>query len=148
MRSAGIPHRVVHIGPDREEVAQRLEGAPLLELGTLEPDEVSRALRTADIFLSPISDGASSRRGSLLAGLHHGLCCLTTAGDSTDRLFHDQADRGVVFARDREDFSRLTVALARDPERCRRHGQQAAVFYQENFAWESIAETCLRELGG
>lgn len=146
LRAAGMPHRVIHIGPDREEVARRLEGAPLLELGTLEPDDVSRALLTADIFLSPISDGASSRRGSLLAGLEHGLCCLTTAGDSTDRLFHEQADRGVVFARDREDFSRLAVVLARDPERRRLHGRQAAEFYRENFAWESIAEICLREL--
>jgi len=146
LRSAGIRHRVVHVGPDREEVARRLEGAPLLELGILDPDGVSRALRTADIFLSPISDGASSRRGSLLAGLEHGLCCLTTAGDSTDSLFHEQDGRGVVFARDRADFSRLTVDLAKDRRRCSGHGELAASFYRANFSWDSIAGNLLREL--
>lgn len=148
LAAAGIRHRVVHVGPDREEVGRRLAGAPLLELGILDPEDVSRALSTADIFLSPISDGASSRRGSLLAGLHHGLCCLTTAGESTDQLFHDQGGRGVVYAKDRADFSRLAVELSGDAPRRRVHGEQAASFYQAHFSWESIADTCLRELDG
>lgn len=146
LTTAGIRHRVVHVGPDREEVGRRLQGAPLLELGVLEPEDVSRALRTADIFLSPISDGASSRRGSLLAGLDHGLCCLTTAGESTDALFHDQAGRAVVFARDRQDFSAATLRLAADGEARRAHGAQAARFYEEHFSWDSIADACLAEL--
>lgn len=147
LTAVGIRHRVVHVGPDREEVARRLEGAPLLELGILDPEEVSRALRTADIFLSPISDGASSRRGSLLAGLHHGLCCLTTTGDSTDQLFHDQDGKGVVYAKDRQDFSKLVRELSGDPARRRSHEEQAERFYEANFSWESIAENCLREIG-
>lgn len=146
LASAGIRHRVVHVGPDREEVGRRLQGSPLLELGILDPQDVSRAMRTADIFLSPISDGASSRRGSLLAGLNHGLCCITTTGDSTDRLFHEEAGRGVVFAKDREDFSKRVRLLALDAPMRRSHGDHAARFYEANFSWESIAETYLREL--
>lgn len=144
---AGIRHRVVHVGPDGDQVAEKLAGAPLLELGILPPEGVSRALGAGDIFLSPISDGASSRRGSLLAGLQHGLCCLTTAGESTDPIFRAEAGKAMVFAISPRDFSDRAVALAHDPAARSFHAGEASRFHRDNFSWESIAETCLRAIG-
>lgn len=148
LSDAGIRHHVVHVGPDADEVATKLAGAPLVEQGILPPDGVSRALGAADIFLSPISDGASSRRGSLLAGLQHGLCCVTTEGESTDRFFRAEAGKAMVFASSPQDFAARVVALARDPRARLFHASEASRFHRDNFSWESIAETCLRELGG
>lgn len=147
LEGAGIRHRVVHVGPDRDEVATKLAGAPLLELGTLPPEEVSRALRVADLFLSPISDGASSRRGSLLAGLQHGLCCVTTQGASTDHLFRLEGGRAVVYASSQADFADRVVALSRDPAVRAFHSAEASRFHASNFSWESIAENCLGIIG-
>ncbi|MGA7731295.1 MAG: glycosyltransferase, partial [Chloroflexia bacterium] len=48
--------------------------------GYLEPQEVSAALLSADMAVLPFADGASFRRGSLLAVLEHGLPLITTRG--------------------------------------------------------------------
>ena len=140
LTDAGIGHVVVHVGPDGEEVARRLEGAPLIGLGIRSPEDVSRALSAADIFLSPISDGASSRRGSLLAGLQHGLCCLTTRGPSTDAIFDEAGGRAMVFADDEDSFADLCVQLANNPQRRESIGREAGAFYSSNYSWPSIAK--------
>lgn len=135
----GIAHVIVHVGPDGDEVSRRLEGAPLIGLGVRSPAEVSRALSSADIFLSPISDGASSRRGSLLAGLQHGLCCLTTRGTSTDEVFAKAGGTAMEFTEDEHSFSARCVQLARDADRREGLGREAARFYESNYSWSSIA---------
>ncbi|HEY0069010.1 MAG TPA: glycosyltransferase, partial [Chloroflexia bacterium] len=50
----------------------------LVWTGYLEPGEVSAALLSADMAVLPYADGASFRRGSLLAVLEHGLPLVTT----------------------------------------------------------------------
>jgi glycosyltransferase involved in cell wall biosynthesis len=51
----------------------------LVWTGYLPPEEVSAALLAADFAVLPYADGASFRRGSLLAALEHGLPIVTTA---------------------------------------------------------------------
>lgn len=147
LSEAGVEHRLLRIGPDGEEVARRLRGLPLVDRGILPPDEVSRTLRCGDVFLSPISDGASSRRGSLLAGLQHGLACLTTQGPSTDASFRENAGVAMEFASDSADFARRCLELVRNPQRRIHMGKCASSFYEANFSWESIADRYL-ELAG
>ncbi len=50
----------------------------LLWTGYLPPQQVSAALLSADMAVLPFADGASLRRGSLLAVLEHGLPLITT----------------------------------------------------------------------
>jgi glycosyltransferase involved in cell wall biosynthesis len=50
----------------------------LIWTGYLPPREVSAALLSADMAVLPFADGASFRRGSLLAVLEHGLPLITT----------------------------------------------------------------------
>jgi glycosyltransferase involved in cell wall biosynthesis len=147
LTESGVDHRILRIGPDGDEVARRLSGLPLVDRGILPPEIVSATLRCGDVFLSPISDGASSRRGSLLAGLQHGLACLTTQGPSTDDLFRESGDVAMEFAADSADFSRRTVELVRDPGRRADLGRNGSTFYAANFSWESIADHYL-ELAG
>ena len=54
--------------------------------GFLPPEEVSAALAAADVAALPYTDGASLRRGSLLACFAHGLPVVTTRPVSTARL--------------------------------------------------------------
>jgi len=50
----------------------------VITTGYLEPAEVSRALLICDVMLLPYVDGASLRRGSLLAAITHGRAIVTT----------------------------------------------------------------------
>jgi glycosyltransferase involved in cell wall biosynthesis len=64
------------------EVAARLQApelaAAVVRLPVLPPAEVSACLLAADVAVFPFADGASLRRGSLLAALAHGLPTVTT----------------------------------------------------------------------
>jgi glycosyltransferase involved in cell wall biosynthesis len=122
----------------------------LVWTGYLPPREVSAALRSADIAVLPYADGASFRRGSLLAALEHGLPVVTTSPTShvqdvtshftlhTPRLKNGQnallvppgdsaalADAIIRLAADGELLGRLSAA-ARDLARL--------------FSWDHIAE--------
>lgn len=59
--------RLDTLGPDR-----------VIRTGWLSPADTSAALSTADVAMLPYVDGASLRRGSLLACLAHGIPTITT----------------------------------------------------------------------
>ncbi|MBK9942888.1 MAG: glycosyltransferase [Kouleothrix sp.] len=61
------------------QIAERGLGTRVQRTGHCAPAEVSAYLLAADIAALPFSDGASFRRGSLLAALAHGLPVITTA---------------------------------------------------------------------
>lgn len=79
--------------PTNRATAEKLTGLArnlgvqdrLVWTGYLPPEEVSAALLSADFAVLPYADGASFRRGSLLAALEHGLPIVTT----TPRGQHD-----------------------------------------------------------
>lgn len=143
LSAAGIEHRILRIGPDGEKISERLSGAPLVDLGILDPEPASRALSCCDLFLSPISDGASSRRGSLLAGLGHGLPCITSLGASSDAVFRNAAGTAFEAATGQDDFSRLCRVLILDPARRSRLALQAQDFHDKTFGWDAIARRLL-----
>ncbi len=65
-----------------KQVDQLIESLNLkehvIETGYLESIDVSRALMTCDVMALPYQDGASLRRGSLLASIAHGRSIVTT----------------------------------------------------------------------
>lgn len=91
---AGLNVRLLFIGDEvgasdrtNEGVARRLRELAnglgiqdrIVRTGPLPSSEVSRALAAADLAALPFADGASLRRGSLLACLAHGPPVVTTA---------------------------------------------------------------------
>ncbi len=93
LRDDGLPVKLLLIGgrtgssdPTNAEYAaqvERLIGSLgvkecVIATGYLEPPDVSRALLTCDVMVLPYVDGASLRRGSLLAALAHGKAIVTT----------------------------------------------------------------------
>ena len=82
----------------RSEVAVAGLAERIIWTGHVPPDTVSGWLRAADVAVLPYADGASYRRGSLLAALEHGCAVVTTA---VDRGAHPPGDLDVHAPDDR-----------------------------------------------
>jgi GT2 family glycosyltransferase/glycosyltransferase involved in cell wall biosynthesis len=121
----------------------------LLWTGYLEPQEVSAALLSADMAVLPYADGASFRRGSLLAVLEHGLPVITTQSRdqrANEKMGEPEAQPELVDGKNAllvkpGDVSELVAAIKRlsgDSELRGRLAQGAATLAQ-SFGWEHIA---------
>ncbi len=93
LRDRDVPVKLLLIGgrtgssdPSNAEYAAQVEGMidalgvrdRVIATGYLEPRAVSQALSICDVMVLPYVDGASLRRGSLLAAIAHGKAIVTT----------------------------------------------------------------------
>ena len=96
------------------------------------------ALNAADVLLMPYLDGASLRRGTLMAGLANGCAIVTTwPQDPLPELVHER-DLVYVPAEDDAAMAAAVTRLAQDaPLRTRL--QSNARDASQQFGWEEIA---------
>lgn len=124
-----------------------LEG-DIIRTGHLPPEETSRTLTALDAVALPFQDGASFRRGSLLAPLAHGLPVVTThppAGPkagSGPQLIDGQNVLLVEPARPAA-LARALQQLRHDPA-LRARLSEGALILTRHFAWSSIAAHLLK----
>lgn len=123
----------------------------LVWTGYLEPQEVSAALLSADMAVLPYADGASFRRGSLLAVLEHGLPLVTTQpGEQFEQLRITNYELRVpklvhaenallVRVGDVEGLARAVEQVAGDAELRQRLAGGASQLARY-FGWSEIAE--------
>ena len=106
--------------------------------GRLDESDVSRALTIADVLLMPYEDGASLRRGTLMAGLNHGCAIVTTHPQAPLPELVDGRDLLYVPPGDPAAAAEATLRIARDPALAARlaAGARAA---SRQFRWEEIA---------
>jgi glycosyltransferase involved in cell wall biosynthesis len=109
------------------------------------PDaEVAAALNACDVLLMPYTDGASLRRGTLMAGLANGCAIVTTTPqaplpelvEGRDLLYAPPEDVGALAA--------AVLRLASDPAlraNLGAHARQASSL----FAWDAIARAHLEQ---
>ena len=118
----------------------QLEGATRWT-GRLSPQDTSIALQSLDVCILPYLDGASFRRGTLMAALAHGLPLITTtpalASTAGPRLIDGENCRLVPPG----DVGALALAieeLAGSPS-LRERLAQGALTLARSFTWEEIA---------
>lgn len=111
--------------------------------GYLEPAQASAHLLSADLAILPFLDGASLRRGSLLAALTHGLPVISTTGTSTagDGLGRACGVQ-LVPAGDAQALADAILALARDREARATLAAHARHFAGQH-SWGPIADRTL-----
>jgi glycosyltransferase involved in cell wall biosynthesis len=125
---------------ERRAMSQGISDA-IVWAGRRSEREVSSILAAADVFVAPYDDGVSSRRGSLLAALAHGLPIVSTRPAVETSQFRDGDNIALVPRRD-------PVALAARLESLL-HGadevaglRRGAAALAASFAWPTIgAET-------
>jgi glycosyltransferase involved in cell wall biosynthesis len=101
-------------------------------------DEVSRLLQAADLFVAPYDDGASLRRGSLVAGLAHGLPVVSTRPAVASAYLRDGENVALVPPRDPAALAASLRDLLARPEAAARLGR-AARRLGEQLDWATIA---------
>jgi glycosyltransferase involved in cell wall biosynthesis len=131
--------RVLLLGRGGDEFAARLiKRDPALAgrvhaPGDLDDATLANHLVACDILLQPYSDGVTTRRGSLFAGLALGVPTVTTLGPLSEDLW---AGSGAAFFAPPNDVAAtlkvLDEALA-DPAARRRVGLQARELYMNRF---------------
>jgi glycosyltransferase involved in cell wall biosynthesis len=122
----------------------------LLWTGYLPPREVSAALLSADMAVLPYSDGASFRRGSLLAAIEHRLPIVTTVSRESEVSNQGSEGDGWPNLEDGENVLLVeagsSVALAEAVRRLagdaslRLKLSEGASELARFFGWERIAE--------
>jgi polysaccharide biosynthesis protein PslF len=118
-------------------------GDAVIWTGRRSDRDASAMLAAADVFVVPYDDGASRRRGSLLAGLVHGLPIVSTTPSADAGAFRDGEPLALVPPRDPAALAARVAALLAAPEERRRLGLAARAL-AKGFAWPAIADETRR----
>ena len=122
-----------------EALARTLGVADQIQWTGFQPDaEVSADLAACDVILLPYTDGASLRRGSLMAALAQGCPIVTTTPQVPVPELVDGQDLCYVPANDAQAAAQAIRRLAANPALAAKlgdHARQAST----QFTWESIA---------
>jgi glycosyltransferase involved in cell wall biosynthesis len=106
--------------------------------GSLSDGEVGAALNACDVLLMPYTDGASLRRGTLMAGLANGCAIVTTTPQSP--LPELQAGRDLLYVAPEDDQALAAAALLLAADKALADVLRAnARAASRQFAWETIA---------
>ena len=105
--------------------------------GYLEAQALAQAMSTADIFLGPFSDGATTHRTTLMAALQHGVAAVCTASARTEPMLMG----GALLLAPPDDpagFAAQALKLGRDRRLRERYGGEGRALYDRCFSWSAV----------
>lgn len=155
LRQSGVPARLVLIGggagssdPSNaafiNEMNQQIDALQLdafiYRTGYLEDDaEVGAYLKASDVVALPFLDGASYRRGSLMAAIHYGCTIVTTQPQTPIPTFINGGNMRLAAP---DDSGALTDALKEiyQSPALREQLRQGAAELAHEFDWSQIAK--------
>jgi glycosyltransferase involved in cell wall biosynthesis len=136
-----LPYRIKIVGsPDRryvsymEELKSETQSLPISWETGLPDYQVADVLAGACAAYLPFPDGASERRGSLLAVLENGVPVITTRGEHTS----DELAKSVLFADGAAAVVKIVSELAQN-DKYRSELVQQGYNYIKKFSWAAIA---------
>ena len=106
--------------------------------GFLAEDEVAGWLRAVDLVTLPFLDGASYRRGSLIAACHYGCAILTTHAKIKTDAFRHGHNLWLIPSHSAAEIERGIAQLMRHPHQLN-HLRQGARELRQRFDWDVIA---------
>src|SRR5205823_4138588 len=132
VRDARHDAMLLYVGVNGKRVREALGDLPMRDEGPLSAEEVTRRLRAVDIYLAPLPDGISTRRGSLIAGLQHGLPTVASVGRHTDDVLRSADERAFLLAPvgSKDAFAAKALRLANDPALRDRLGRGARSLFE------------------
>ena len=136
----GTDQRVVHIGASENDYKEKFGSTPshITPTGFLEEPEVSALLQKSKLLMTYFVDGATLRRGSLLAGVENGTPILTNWSENTEAELMDCSN--IYFAYSNSAYLKMLKELSTASKRD---------FSHENpFSWDNIVRRYLAHCVG
>lgn len=143
---SGPPPVLLNLGAETVAPAGLDRAVRVEQPGFLAAADFAALLAAADLFLAPTVDGVSTRRGSTMAALQHGVPVLATDGPLTDSVLRRTPALRLTPVDDREAYARAAAALAADPERRRAAGRAGRDLYEREFDWPVIGDRLIAGL--
>jgi glycosyltransferase involved in cell wall biosynthesis len=139
---------LLYVGPNGAAFNDATAPLPIHDAGTLPAREVSLHLSAMDLHLTPFIDGVSTRRGSFLAGLQHGLPTVATRGPLTDDLLIEADGEALLLADidDADGFARHAVTLLQHPDRRSALGRAGQALFDEALSMDVTVDRFLHAL--
>lgn len=143
---AAAGHRVtlLRLGAGAPDVEGLDERVRVHRPGAQSAALLAAGMAAADIALMPYVDGASTRRGGLMAALQHGVAVVGSDGPLTDPSLRSSGLTLVPHAQ----MSQAALHLAGDSEARIRAASLGRRIYLERYDWPVIAGTVLGALRG
>lgn len=145
---AGHKVTLLYIGPDGDTIKAQMGNTPVCSEGALPGEEVSRRFAAMDMYLAAFLDGVSTRRGSLMTAMQHGIAIVGNRGVWSDELLLAEDGKAFLLADTRKPgaFQAQALHVAGDAQRRARLGSGAAELFAREFTWERIATRLLTAL--
>ena len=140
---------LLYIGQDGTEIRRCCSGVRFRDLGPLPGDEIGECFRAMDCVIAPFIDGLSTKRGSAIASIQHGIPVASTKSSGTDRLFIEYRDSGLLLseAKSKSDFAReFTEWFILQKGGAKDRGGGLEKFYENHFHWKNIASRIVQLL--
>jgi glycosyltransferase involved in cell wall biosynthesis len=145
--ASGRPLLLLTLGAEAPRLGGLDSSIAVQAPGYLEAEGVAAKLAAGDLFLAPLIDGVSTRRGTLMAALQHGLPVVATSGPLTDAVLRDaEGALRLVPADDSAGFAKAAESLAGDPDGRASASVAGRLLYERNFAWPVVARSLLAAL--
>lgn len=137
--------RLLYVGPHGSAFDDEMNDLPVLDAGCLNAQDVSRCFQAMDVYLAPFVDGVSTRRGSYMTGLQHGVPTVSTEGPLTDPLLRDVDGEAHMLAPTGhpQAFAEEVLRLWAAPNLRARLGQTGRRLYEDRFTFDAIADRLL-----
>lgn len=147
-RKADPATRMVYIGPNRAEIEAFVGEAGIFTDGPASGEEVSRRFAAMDVTLSTFTDGVSTRRGSFMTSLQHGVAVVGTLGHHTDTILRENTAKGplLIDVQDEDGFVAAALRLLKDRNECAAVGRHGQELYDAHFAPKPLVEKMFLEM--
>jgi glycosyltransferase involved in cell wall biosynthesis len=115
----------------------------LVAPGPLDAGSLSLHLQACTVLVQPYPDGATSRRGTLMAPLSHGAAIVTNTGHLSESLWSETACVALARGPDPRAIAEIAESLLADPEERDRLGRAARRVYDARFSVEHTVQRLL-----
>lgn len=118
------------------------------DAGRVPAADASRYFAAMDLYLAPFRGGVSTRRGSFMTALQHGVATLSTHGRHTGPTLLRMNEEAFVLTPDDDPvhYRHACLDLYRDSTRRTAIARAGQAYYQATFDWDVLASRFVEAL--
>ena len=148
LQERGRALTALYVGTAGAQIRALLNDIPLIDAGPLPAPDVSRHFSGMDLYLAPFRDGVSTRRGSFMVGLQHGVASITTVGPDTGASLRTVANTAFLTTPcgHADAYTERVLHLATSASTRQHFGQAGQALYETHYDWPHIAARLLSVL--